>query len=343
MTFSIRGEHLEAAARDIGKRLSTLQSKDRHRTWRVESVDPNQVHPLAGPEFSAYAAKSDSSLAGLSDYQRLVREGRLMEPLLLHDLGEDGLWLDASTHDLGGSNSLALLVALRGAGNKAHPALVFKEKVEKVVSKKSKGAWGLDPGRREQVRQDLKKQTKALVAGILAIGEDEFYGLALEGGRYGGGITTQAAAHASKKTLEFNRTHAIVFEEYMDDDVDSLVDADDYEDEDDFAAAVGDAFDAYGSRAERYAVAGGNQAWAWGLVAGMIAADTKGGYWNCNFGSGSCPDCMDLHGQYMTAQEFADTYHNTLCDGGCNCGFVPAPGDNPIPFNELEVEEDGAN
>lgn len=337
MTQSIRGHYMEAAARTMGRRLEVLQAKDHYRTWHIETVDPSEVHPLPD-ELQNYIARSGASLSGAQGYDHLVREGRLTEPLMLQELPDGTKWVNASTHDLGGSNSLALLMAMRRAGTRSHPAFIYQEKIEKAKKRQWGEGWKLPPGEREAARAKMKEQAAKLKAATLALSEDEMFGLALEGGRYGGGVSTNQARLAARKAIEFNRIHAEQFESDMGDVVDSLVD-EEYGDENEFDEAIGASFAAFGSRAQRYATAGGNHAWALGLIAGMVAAGTPGGYWDCTFGTGSCDDCMDLHGQYMTVQEFEETYHQTLCDGGCNCGFVPEIEGQPLDPNDLLGEE----
>ncbi len=38
----------------------------------------------------------------------------------------------------------------------------------------------------------------------------------------------------------------------------------------------------------------------------------------------NCQDCLNLHGQEMTMEQFLDTQYTTACDGNCRCPFVPA-------------------
>jgi hypothetical protein len=254
---------------------------------------------------------------------------------MLQDLGEDGLWLNASTHDLGGGNSLALLLALRQAGVKSHPALVYKEKLEKAESSTAWGTgWTLEAERREKLRKDLRAKAEALILAILAISEDEMFSLTLEGSRYGGSVPLTTIGQVVQAAVDFNRDHANVFDLEMVEQIDLLVDSE-YASESELQEAVSLAFGSFASRAAKYATAGGNHAWALGLVAAMSWHGTPGGYWDCTFGSGSCPDCMALHGHYMTSQEFSDTYHQTRCDGGCNCGFIPEEEGKPFDPEEL--------
>jgi hypothetical protein len=300
----------------------------------MESVDPMAVHPLPD-ELAAYVADGDVSLSGMDRYSSQIREGKLEEPLLLQDLGDDGLWLNASTHGLGGGNSLALLLALRQAGVKAHPAFVYKEKLAKTDESAAWGAgWKMEAERREKLRSDLRKKASALVLAISEVSEEELFSLTLEGARYGGGVPMETIGQVVREAVAFNLDHANVFDLDMVEKIDLLVDGE-YESDDELQEAVSLAFASFASRASRYATAGGNHAWALGLVAAMKWHGTPGGYWDCTFGSGSCPDCMSLHGRYMTASEFESAYHQTQCDGGCNCGFIPEEEGKPLDPEDL--------
>ena len=217
-----------------------------------------------------------------------------------------------------------------------------KIKKKKSLKKSDEGDnWSLDVGDRERLRNGMSKEARAIIAAILAIGEDEMFSMALEGGRFAGGITTSEAAVIAKAAVQFNKEHAAGFEEDMLSKIDDLVDGT-YLTEDDFISACESSFDSFSTRAESYASAGGKQAWGKGVSRGAVNAGMPGGFWNCTFGPGSCTDCLSLHGQWMTIDEFENTYQQTICDGGCNCGFVPAENPESILPEDLNIPEEDA-
>lgn len=162
---------------------------------------------------------------------------------------------------------------------------------------------------------------------------------AMEGARSaGGGLTHTQLQRSIEEAANFNAEH---FSGLKDDAVDALktlLASGKIKDDQDLQDKLSDLMDAISNRAERYAKGGGNAAWSSALRAAGEANGVEGGIWDCNFGPGSCKDCETLHGQWLSWDEFDDTYQQTECDGGCNCGFHAAENPEALLLEDLEEE-----
>lgn len=329
-------EGLRAEA--LARRVRGLRSADKHRDWRVETVDVFQVRPLDS-ELEAFIGGADASLAGLGDLMTELRHGKDPGPLTLVDRGKDGLWLDPSTHDLAGSNSVALLIALRRNKKTEWPALVYKDKVRKQDEGDDEGDWQLDPEDKKDAQTHLRNYILGVMAGITLVSEDDLFQIAVEGARYGGGGLTTAQLRAiAQEALDFNAGYMDGFQRDALDQLDEILAAG-YLGPEAFLADAEGLIASVAARAEKYA-AGGNLVW---VTAIGEAAQENGNdecYWNCTFGPGSCTDCLSLHGQRMTWEEFYDTFGDTICDGGCNCGPVPVESDAELGLEDLNIDEE---
>lgn len=289
-----------------------------------------------------FVEQGDASFAGLSTLGQDIRHGKPVPPLVLEDLGENGLWLDASTHALPrAGNGLALLFALRQAGEKTSEALIYTRKdpfrKDDEDDADAEDNFELAPDDREKIRQHLYHLVEGIALGMTAVSEEDLMTIALAGAEYGGGqLTMRDIRDIAKNAKDYNDEYLKNFVEDMKDDIDDLVEAS-YTDEEAFAEEVGGRFDAFTSRAGSY-VAGGKQAWNEAVMESSKANDTPGCIWNTNFGPGSCADCMALHGQWMTWEEFDSIFGTTICDGGCNCGPVPAENPDDLTLEDLDME-----
>lgn len=301
------------------------------------------VHPQAA-ELADFVAQSDSSLVGLGVLIQDLGRGEASDPLLLRDMGEKGLWLDASTHGLGGMNSLALLMALRKAGVVEYEAIIYKDKVSKAIEEDDEedGEYTLDPAIREELRAQFRERVAAIIAAIGFISEDDLFKIAMEGSIYGGSnLDTNSIRLIAREAIDFNAGYARGFHDDANEAVDSLLE-DTYKSEEEFLASVESKFNAFSSRAERYAQGGGQYAWSQAVMESSKAGGVDGCIWNCTFGEGTCADCISLHGQWMTWDDFDETFGETICNGGCQCGPVPAQSIEDVEPEDLDMSESEA-
>lgn len=189
---------------------------------------------------------------------------------------------------------------------------------------------------KKQVRDSFLIYLVGVGSAIIAAQQLGLHDAANEGARAaGGGLTASEIADAAESAADFNAEH---FSSLKDDAIDALnqlLGSGELESPEDLTDRISNLMDAVASRAERYAKGGGNKAWATALRQAGEENELEGGVWDCNFGPGSCDDCQELHGQWMTWDEFDGTYQQTTCNGGCNCGFHAAANPADIAMEDL--------
>lgn len=172
-----------------------------------------------------------------------------------------------------------------------------------------------------------------LVEGTLREGIPD---LVAAGARYGGSTDQVRASRIAHEVMLTQVAYADKMKEDLRDGLAELLGGK-WETEDEFVEDVQAFMGAAESRARQYAVGGGQPAWRAGAAGAAREAGYRGGIWICTFAPGSCPDCIELHGEWLTWDDFEALWGNTQCNGGCLCGFTPA--DNPDDLSPEELAE----
>jgi len=205
--------------------------------------------------------------------------------------------------------------------------------------------WALTPDQKKKLKKQLQDWADAVMLGLAGAMVTALPGLIEEGDDWGGGGGGDDAFVAGMADmLKSQGEYADGFLEDISSRIDQVL-AGDYDGQGDFVDAVMDMFQWAKSRAESYATGAGVPAWRNAAMSAMKRNGIKGGTWICTFGPGSCEDCQDLHGQWMTNEEFDAEWGNQSCNGGCNCGFMPSNDEEDLSDDDLEevdstVEDD---
>lgn len=196
--------------------------------------------------------------------------------------------------------------------------------------------WTLPPDQRKKARKELSDWAELLIAGLAAAVVAALPDLVAEGDAWGGGgADDEQLVELAAAAIESQGGYADGFLDEMNARIDEVLGAG-YADQEAFLDAVMDMFGWAKSRAESYAAGAGVPAWREGAAAAMKRNGVQGGHWICTFGPGSCADCRELHGQWMTLDELKATWGTTACNGGCLCGFMP--GDDPAGLGDDELD-----
>lgn len=203
------------------------------------------------------------------------------------------------------------------------------------------GFYSPSPEEKKKIRHSFLDFLAMVGAAIIAAQQMGLYDSAQEGARAGGGGLTPAdIAAAIAAAADFNAEHFSGLRDDANEALNALLDGD-FRDQDSFTGQLADLMDSIASRAERYAKGGGNKAWGYALRRAGEENGLDGGTWDCHFGEGSCDDCMGLHGQFLSWDEWENTYQQTQCNGGCTCGFHAA--ENPESLaDDIGPEEEVA-
>lgn len=197
--------------------------------------------------------------------------------------------------------------------------------------------WSMDAEKKKKAKKELEDWGAALMLGLATAMVDNLPGLILEGEEWGGGGASDAElVKEMAGVLKSQGKYADGFLSDINDRIDEVLDGT-YKDQAGLMESLEDMFTWAKSRAESYAVGAGIPAWRESAAAAMKRNGIKGGFWICTFGPGSCEECQDLHGEYMTLAEFEAKWGNTTCNGGCNCGFMPS--NDPEELSDADLEE----
>lgn len=205
----------------------------------------------------------------------------------------------------------------------------------------SEDDYELDDEQEKEIRDSMEDFLVAVGAAIIAAQQSGLMDAAHEGARAAGGrLTPVQIKDVINAAADFNAEHFAGLKEDALAALNQMLDEGNFSSAEDLSNQLGDFMDTISSRAERYGKGGGNAAWSKALRLAGEANGDEGGIWDCNFGPGSCPDCEGLHGEYLSWDEFENTYQNTECDGGCNCGFHSAANPESLLAEDIAPEGD---
>jgi len=211
------------------------------------------------------------------------------------------------------------------------------------IEEQEDDSFELDTEQKKKTKKELNLWATAFILALTGVLEDNVPELVAEGSDWGGGgLTTKEMAAAAAGILKDQAEYADGFLEDIQARIDEVL-AGTYKTQEDFVDGVMDMFEWAKSRAESYAVGAGIPAWREAAIGAMKGNGVDGGVWICTFGPGSCQDCQDLHGEFLTIKEFEQTFGTTECNGGCLCGFVPTNDPDEISDEDLQTVDETAD